>query len=102
MADPELAADQKAAADAEARARRRLAAERAFYIHLAIYVVVIGFLFLVNAMTGSRWWFVWPALAWGIGILVHAMATFGLAGFLGHAWEERRLRELIEEERTRR
>jgi two-component system LytT family sensor kinase len=89
-------------ASAEARARRRLSAERGFYIHLTTYVIVIGFLFLINAMTGSRWWFVWPALGWGIGILVHALAAFGLAGFLGRDWEERRLRELIEQEKTRR
>ena len=88
-------------ADIEDRARRRLAAERGFYVHLATYVIVIGCLFLINAMTGSRWWFVWPALGWGIGILVHALATFGLVGFMGREWERRRLKELIEEERSR-
>jgi hypothetical protein len=33
---------------------------------------------------------------------VHAAAAFGLVGLIGHDWEERRLRELIEQERTRR
>jgi hypothetical protein len=86
----------------EERARRRLAAEKGFYVHLATYVIVISCLVLINAITGSRWWFVWPALGWGIGILVHALATFGLVGFMGREWERRRLDELIEEERSRR
>jgi hypothetical protein len=86
----------------EERARRRLAAEKGFYVHLATYVIVIGCLVLINAITGSRWWFVWPALGWGVGILVHALATFGLVGFMGREWERRRLDELIEDERSRR
>ena len=88
--------------DAETRARRRLAAEKAFYAHLTTYVIVIGALFIINALTGSRWWFFWPAIGWGIGILVHATATFGAGSFLGRDWEDKRLQELIDEERGRR
>lgn len=103
MSDPvQHAEESPAGTDAEARARRRLAGEKAFYMHLSTYVVVIGGLFVINALTGSRWWFFWPALGWGIGILVHAAATFGVGGFLGREWEDRRLQELIEEERSRR
>jgi hypothetical protein len=89
-------------ADAEARARRRLAAEKAFYVHLATYVAVIGGLFLIDAVTGPGWWFYWPALGWGVGVLVHGAATFGIGGFVGADWEDRRLRELIQQERERR
>jgi hypothetical protein len=102
MADTRQATPEPADVTPEERAQRRLAAEKGFYIHLTTYVIVIGFLFLINAMTGSKWWFVWPALGWGVGLLVHAAAAFGLVGLIGHDWEERRLRELIEQERTRR
>lgn len=38
---------------------------------LVIYAVVIGFLFLVNALTDhSYWWVVWPALGWGLAIVL--------------------------------
>jgi hypothetical protein len=96
------AGNSPAGTEAEARARRRLAEEKAFYMHLSTYVVVIGALFVINALTGSRWWFFWPALGWGIGILVHAAATFGVGGFLGREWEDKRLQELMDEERGRR
>jgi fatty acid desaturase len=102
MTETEQSAGPEDMSSIEQRARRRLAAEKGFYIHLATYVIVIGCLFLINAITGSRWWFVWPALGWGIGILVHALVTFGLVGFMGREWERRRLNELIEEERSRR
>lgn len=103
MADTEQrTADAAAEAAADARAQRRLVAEKGFYVHLATYAIVIGFLFLINAATGTKWWFYWPALGWGIGILVHAVATFGIGGFVGRDWEERRLKELIDEERGRR
>ena len=89
------------AASAE-RARRRLVSEKGFYVHLVTYVLVIAGLFIINVLTGhGRWWFVWPAVGWGIGIAVHALSAFGLIGLLGRDWEERRLKELIEEERRR-
>ena len=90
-------------ASAEQRARRRLAAEKGFYVHLAIYVIVISGLFVINAVTGhGRWWFVWPAIGWGIGLTIHALSAFGMIGLLGRDWEERRLKELMEEEQRRR
>ena len=64
---------------------------------------MISALFIINAPTGhGRWWFVWPAIGWGIAIAVHALYTFRLVGLLGRDWEERRLKELMEEERQRR
>jgi hypothetical protein len=101
--DPAASIDSNAVASAEQRARRRLVAEKGFYVHLVTYVVVISGLFVINALTGSgRWWFVWPAIGWGIGLTIHALSTFGLIGLFGRDWEERRLKELVEEEQRRR
>ena len=83
------------------RAERRLAAEKGFYIHLAVCAVVIAFLFFINTRTGAPWWFYWPAFGWGIGLAVHALSVFGFNG-VARDWERRRLRELINEEQTRR
>ena len=95
--------DSNEPAGAEQRARRRLVAEKSFYVHLVIYVIVISGLFVINALTGhGRWWFVWPAIGWGIGLTFHALSAFGMIGVLGRDWEERRLKELLEEEQQRR
>jgi signal transduction histidine kinase len=62
------------------RARKRAAAEAGFYVHLMWYGLVIGFLFLINLMTGGLGgypWFLWPALGWGVGIASHFSAVFG-------------------------
>ncbi|HTN49676.1 MAG TPA: 2TM domain-containing protein [Burkholderiaceae bacterium] len=84
-----------------ARAQRRLRAEMGFYIHLAVYACIIAFLVFLNMRTGSPWWFFWPAFGWGIGIAVHGLSVFGLNG-AARDWKQRRLRELIVEERGRR
>ncbi len=96
MSDPIEPADA-----AVERAQRRLRAEKGFYIHLTVYAVVNAFLFFINSRTGSPWWFIWPAFGWGIGLAVHGVSVFGMRG-AGRDWEERRLRELIDEERGRR
>jgi signal transduction histidine kinase len=66
------------------RARRRAAAETGFYIHLFTYGGVIAFLWLINMLTGHHHpdgslnlWFLFPALAWGLGIFFHWMGVFG-------------------------
>ncbi len=62
------------------RARRRAAAEAGFYVHLMWYGLVIGFLFLINLLTGGLSgypWFLWPALGWGVGVASHFSAVFG-------------------------
>ncbi|MFZ0889930.1 MAG: HAMP domain-containing sensor histidine kinase, partial [Candidatus Binataceae bacterium] len=59
------------------RARKRAAAEAGFYVHLMWYGTVIGFLFLINLMTGSYPWFLWPAIGWGFGLMSHFSAVFG-------------------------
>ncbi len=95
--------DSNDPASAEQRARRRLVAEKGFYVHLATYVIVISGLFVINVLTGhGRWWVVWPAIGWGIGLTIHALSTFGMFGLLRREWEERRLKELMEEEQRRR
>lgn len=48
-----------------------------FRQHLNIYVIVIGFLFLLNLFTSGlqETWFVFPAMAWGIGLAIHFVTS---------------------------
>jgi signal transduction histidine kinase len=62
------------------RARKRAQAEAGFFIHLMWYGIIIGFLFIINLMTGGFGgypWFLWPALGWGFGIASHFAAVYG-------------------------
>ncbi|MEM7220417.1 MAG: 2TM domain-containing protein [Pseudomonadota bacterium] len=74
----------------EEQARARIEELKGFYGHLASYVAVNLFLFGINAMTGGPWWFFWPLMGWGIGVVAHAVQTLGVGG----DWEERKLQEL--------
>ncbi len=84
------------------RARQRVEEIKGFYVHLTTYVLVNLGLFIINALTSpGNWWFIWPLFGWGIGVVAHAIGTFG-GGFFGAAWEERKIKEIVEKERRRR
>lgn len=66
--------------NALARAKKLANAKLAFCIHVTIYVVANALLIAINLATSTeRLWFVWPLSGWGIGILAHALAIFGLS-----------------------
>ena len=77
------------------RAKRRVRVLKGFYIHLATYIAVMALLLLIDFLTGGGWWFYWPLLGWGIGIVAHAFTVFGIKGFLGSEWEEKKTRDLM-------
>jgi hypothetical protein len=52
-------------------------------------------LLVVNVATPGVWWVQWVFLGWGIGVLAHALVVYGLGGWLGPEWEERKIRELM-------
>jgi hypothetical protein len=80
-----------------AEARRRLAALKGFYIHLTVFVLVVGALVLVNSLTGGRWWVVWVFFGWGIGVLAHGAAVSARGSRALAAWEERKLAAYLAE-----
>jgi hypothetical protein len=82
-------------------ARKYVRKLREFYTHVAVYVVVNVFLFIVNVITGPDWWFYWVSLAWGIGLAIHAYEVFFQDRLFGPDWEERKIRELMGEKLKR-
>ena len=77
----------------ERLARRRAGAKLGWYIHALVYVCVNLMLLLVSVTTGKHW-AVFPALGWGLGLLIHGVVVFFVTGGAG-------LRErLIERERA--
>ena len=45
-------------------------------------------------------WFLWVVFGWGIGLVFQAIAAFRLNPFMNKDWEERKIQEFMEEERT--
>jgi hypothetical protein len=80
-----------------ARARRRLAALKGFYIHLFIFALVLTALTIINAAVGGPWWVLWVLLGWGIGVLAHGLTVYGRTSRALGDWEERKLREFLDE-----
>lgn len=77
----------------ERLAQRRAKAKMGWYIHASVYTLVNLLLLTLSASSG-RHWAVFPALGWGLGLLVHGMVVFLLAG---GTWHER----MVQTERER-
>ena len=84
------------------KAKERVEELKKFYGNLTSYVIVITGLGILNYWT-NEWrymWFLWAAFGWGIGIFFHAMHTFRWMPFLGRDWEERKIKEFMEEDKN--
>ncbi len=73
-------------------AKKKVKKKKEFYEHLMAYVTVnIGLMILNLLVSPGRWWFFFPMLGWGIGLMFHYVDVFGIPGFgmLDKEWEER-------------
>jgi len=63
--------------DLRRAAERRADAKLAFRSHLMAYVVVNAGLIAINLVTSpGYYWFIWPLMGWGVGLIAHGMGTF--------------------------
>jgi hypothetical protein len=83
------------------RALQRVVAVKAFYIHLLVFVLVLAGLLLINLITGEPWWVQWVFAGWGIGVLAHGITISGPARRAASTWEERKLKQFMDEDRSR-
>ena len=59
-------------------ARRRAKAKLGWYIHATVYVAVnLGLAAL--SISNGRGWAIFPALGWGLGLLLHGIAVWVFA-----------------------
>ncbi len=80
------------------KAKEKVEALKGFYGNLTAYCIVIPALAWLNYNTTSFPWVVFPMLGWGLGVLLHGMEVYGYNPLWGKRWEERKLRELMENE----
>jgi two-component system, LytTR family, sensor kinase len=86
------------------RALAQVRALRDFYMHLAVYLCVIGGLALIDWLTEppGLTWVYFPAVGWGVGLAIHGFTVFGANRLFGPDWEQRKVKELLERERQQR
>lgn len=83
------------------KAVERVEKLKEFYGNLASYCVVIPFLIFINLKFSSRFhWFWFPMIGWGIGLIFHFLEVNNYNIFLGRNWEERKIKEIMEEEKN--
>lgn len=54
---------------------------------------------MIDALQGGGWWFYWATFGWGIGLLTHGLSVFALPGMFGKNWEERKIREYMDQDK---
>lgn len=82
------------------RARAHVAALKKFYLKIIRSVIFVGLLAGLNYYLNGleRPWFLWIALFVGIGLFIEGIKQFGLSLFLGHDWEDRKVKEMMDKE----
>ena len=91
------------------RAKSRVEKLQAFYGHLAAYLIVNICLTIVkisrnlnNGETFEEAFFEFSTFGlwvfWGLGLAIHAFATFVIEYILGKDWEERRIQKYMRDE----
>lgn len=78
------------------KAKERVDAIKGFYGNLTSYCLVIPFLIWLNVRSSGFPWVIFPALGWGIGLLLHGMEAYGYNPLWGRNWQEKKIRELME------
>ncbi len=96
------------------RARSRVAKIKGYYRHIAIFIIINGFLLLskksiaialfgegnpVNSKAMS--WVEWNLYIWLAILAIHTILVFGKAPLFMKKWEDRQIDKFIEEERKR-
>ena len=86
------------------KAREKVDEIKKFYSSLFSYIFFIPFLAFINYWVNewSYMWFWWAAFGWGIGLIFQAAKAFEWNPFLSKDWEERKIKELMDEDKTNR
>lgn len=76
-------------------AKEKVEAIKGFYRNVFAYSIVISVLAFINYNTTSFAWFLFPALGWGFGLMLHGFNAYGFNPFFGKDWEQRKIQEFM-------
>jgi len=80
---------------------RKVKSLRLLYTHLTVYVFGNVLLLLIDVSTPGEVWFYKVLIGWGLLAGLHAAYTYELLPWSSRDWEQRRVRELMDEQRLR-
>ncbi len=81
------------------RAKEYVEKLKGFYIHITIYTIFIPIFIWLNYQSNAGFpWAIFPIVGWGFGVLGHASDTFQWNPFFNKGWEERKIRQFMDEE----
>ena len=84
------------------KARKRVKEIRSFYISLTCYFIVVPSLAYINIVYfPGFYWFLFSMCGWGLGLFFHAMKAFNFMPFFNQEWEDKKIQELIEEDKRK-
>ncbi|MBB1150696.1 2TM domain-containing protein [Myroides sp. NP-2] len=84
------------------QAKKNVEKIKRFYAHLTMYIMVNTFLLVLNMMTDSRFmWSLIVVFSWGIGLVADWMKTYNYTLFLGKDWEDKKIREYMDQQNNR-
>jgi hypothetical protein len=92
--------------DKYAAAERKVKRLKGFYTHLIVYICVNVFIVFINIKDlehGESYFKMenfFTAFFWGIGLVAHGLSVFGQNIFFGSDWEERKIKEFMEKDKT--
>lgn len=80
----------------EQEAKRYVKRLKRFYMQVVWAGVLVGFLFIINLLTSTEyWWFLWPAFGLGIALAAQAVSLFGFNDMFGADWEKRQVEKRL-------
>jgi hypothetical protein len=84
-------------------ARRWVRRKRIFYTIVGIYVCLSLMWFAIDLLDDSSgFWFYWPMLGTGAGVLVSGIVLGGIGGLFGKDWEQREVERYLRQMNDRR
>lgn len=80
-------------------AKNRVAEIKGFYGNFISFCITMAFLIFINLKySPEHIWFHWPFLGWGLGVFLHAMKVYNFIPFLGKEWEEKKIKQYLNQE----
>ncbi len=80
---------------------RKVKSLRLLYTHLTVYALGNVLLLLIDVSTPGEVWFYKVLIGWGLVAGLHAAYTYELLPWSSRHWEQRKVRQLMDEQRRR-